>query len=99
MPVLKIQRIGGLAGFGLPNSRIESRGEIDLNDLSESDRDQVELLFRNIGKTRKQVSSTRTRDGFIYQLSRIKNETEEVIEVPESDIPIALVNCVRDRFI
>lgn len=70
-----------------------------MNDLSESDRDQVELLFRNIGKTRKQVSSTRTRDGFIYQLSRIKNETEEVIEVPESDIPIALVNCVRDRFI
>jgi hypothetical protein len=93
MGTLKIERIGGLAGFGLPNSRIRSSGELAVSALSTADQAAVESLF----ESRDNRHEAQARDTFRYRITRTKNGQDQTVEVPESAVPPPLKNCVTDK--
>jgi hypothetical protein len=96
MSVLKIERLGGVAGFGGPH--LKSRGECALAELSAADQAAVESLFASAGKgkARGLPDQGKMRDGFSYRISRqTATGTAEVV-VPESMVPAALVSSVKD---
>lgn len=88
MDELKIERVGGLGGFGLDNSRIKSRGTVSFGGLSEADKRAVLELFSR--ETPKAASAL--RDGFTYRIER----GEKTIEVPEEFVPQFLRSSVKD---
>ena len=95
MSKLKIERIGGLAGFGGKNSHVRSIGEIDTDKLSEEDRKIVDGLFKNKSK----ASETLARDSFRYRITRTTSEGTESIEAAEDKIPNAVRQCVKDEIV
>jgi hypothetical protein len=94
MGTLKIERVGGLAGFGLPGSKIQSIGEQSISALSPADQASVEALFQNPPPQEKQQ-----RDTFRYRITRTVEGKKQTVEVPESAVPMALKACVSDRLI
>jgi hypothetical protein len=91
---LKIERIGGFAGFGLPGSKIQSSGEQAISALSATDQASVEALFRNPARQQREGPE---RDTFRYRITRIVSGQEQTVEVPESAVPPALKACVSDK--
>jgi hypothetical protein len=86
---LKIERTGG-HGFGGPH--LKSRGELALSELSSADRQAVDTLFS--GVTRIPPSKP---DEFLYSVTRETAAGKQTIEkVPESVVPMAIRNIVRD---
>jgi hypothetical protein len=90
--VVKIERIGGLGGFGLPGSPLHSQGEAKLADLSPTDQRTVDRLF---------AQAPPPADGaaphqFRYRLTRHTDRGAETVEAPENEVPAALVESVRD---
>jgi hypothetical protein len=94
MGTLKIERIGGLAGFGVPGSKLKSSGEQAISALSADDQASVEALFSD---SKHQQGSEQMRDGFRYRISRLVNGKNQTVEVPESVVPSALKACVSDK--
>jgi hypothetical protein len=95
MSKLKIERIGGLAGFGSQNSHLRSIGEIDMDKLSEKDKKTVEDLFASQGKVKKKLAM----DTFRYRISRMTSEGIESVEESEEKIPGAIKQTVKDEII
>ena len=95
MELLKVERIGGFAGFGNPGAHIRSRGQIEFESLSEADRQLVERLFMTHSAGRPPAYA----DGFAYRISRSAKLGTETIEVPEAALPSAIVACVKDELI
>ena len=95
MGIIKIERIGGVAGFGGPH--LKSRGELPLADLSVADQAAVDALFAHKGKARGMAPNAQMRDGFSYLISRPTATSSETVEVPESMVPAALLASVKDR--
>jgi hypothetical protein len=93
MSKLKIERLGGLAGFGGKNSHLQSSGEINMDELSAEDKKAVEELFQSKDK----IKSTSARDTFRYRISRMTSKGLETIEADEEKIPTTLKQCVRDE--
>lgn len=91
MERLQIERLGGLGGFGGPGSRIKSKGEVGLSDLSATDRQTVADLFDK--KT--QVPAPKP-DAFRYRITRQTLGGAQTIEVPEEIVPPSLRDSVRD---
>lgn len=91
---LKIERKGGLAGFGLPNSRLRSRGAIDLQSLSASDRQAIEKLFAGGAPSPAPASQA---DAFQYHLTMTTPQGEKTIVVPERQVPEAIRDAVHDE--
>ena len=96
MSKLKIEKIGGLAGMGLPGSKLKSSGEQQMSALSADDQASVEAMFRNPKAHRE---SQQMRDGFRYRITRTLNGKEQTVEVPESVVPAALKACVSDKLL
>jgi len=96
MGVLIVERLGGLAGFGLPGSRLQSRGEQSIAALSPADQAAVEALFRNPVPS---PGSGQERDGFRYRITRSVKGHDEAVEVPESAVPAAIRACVSDKLL
>jgi hypothetical protein len=94
MGMLKIERIGGFAGFGLPGSKLKSSGQQAMSALSAADQATVEAMFRNPGR---QTESGQERDAFRYRITRTVNGKEQTVEVPEAAVPPALKACVSDK--
>jgi hypothetical protein len=95
MTMIKIERVGGFAGYGGASSRLRADGDVSLDALSPADQKRVALLFKQRGKTGDPVIA----DGFRYRLSRAAKKGQEVIEVPESAVPPAMLACVKDRIV
>jgi hypothetical protein len=93
MGILKVERIGGLAGFGGAKSRLKSDGEIAFSALPLSDQKTVEALFKARGTT----APSQTRDGFSYRITRGGGAAGDTILVPEDKMPAVLIACVKDR--
>ena len=92
MSEIQIERVGGLAGFGLGGSRIQSRGRVDLDKLSPVDRGTIEKLFR---QTHSRASSS--ADAFRYRLTWTSAAGERTVDVAEHEVPQAVRDCVRDE--
>jgi hypothetical protein len=90
MGLLKIERVGGLAGFGGPH--LKSRGEVDFAKLPATDQARIEKLFAGGSKP----APTGTGDMFRYRITRTLPGGEQTIEVPSDMIPAMLVNSVHD---
>jgi hypothetical protein len=95
MTVLRVERLGGLAGFGGPRSRLRSYGEIALSSLSRDERAVIDALFRNPPGG----SEAMVRDGCRYRISRAGGSGAETIEVPEAAVPPAVAACVKDTIV
>jgi hypothetical protein len=93
MGMLKVERIGGLAGYGGAGSRLKSEGQMQFSTLSPADQKQVESMF----KMRTKAGTSQVRDGFRYRISRGGGAAGDVIEVSEDKMPAALIACVKDR--
>lgn len=94
MGILKIERVGGLAGFGMAGSKLRSQGQQALSALSAADRASVEKLFKGTTDTHGQQP---VADGFRYRITRTVNGKDQSVEVPEAAVPEALRACVTDR--
>lgn len=95
MGILKIERIGGFAGYGGANSKLRADGEIALSALSAKDKADVELMFNAQGSD----DPSPVRDGFSYRITRGTGKSARVVTVPESAVPAALVSVVKDRIV
>jgi hypothetical protein len=96
MGTLKIEKVGGFAGMGVPGSKIKSSGEASVSALSADDQASVEALFRN---PKAQQGSGQVRDGFHYRITRTTNGKDQTVEVPEAAVPHALKACVTDKLL
>jgi len=93
---LRIERKGGLAGFGLPNSRIRSRGTVNLRTLSPGDRQVIESLFVGQAPIGKPASPVQA-DAFHYHLTMTTPDGEKTVIVPEHQVPNAIRDAVQDE--
>ena len=91
MDRIQIERTGGFAGFGLPGSHVQSRGEMALSELSPADRAALDALFDRKGR-----ADAPMPDGFRYRLTRQTAAGTQTIEAPESQVPAALKDSVKD---
>ena len=91
MDEVRIERTGGLAGFGA-SPHLKSRGTVRLAELGEADRAAVEALFRRGGGG----EGGPMRDAFRYRLTRDGPDGPETVEVSEADVPHAVAAQVRD---
>jgi hypothetical protein len=85
---LKIERTGG-PGFGGPH--LKSRGELALSELSSADRQAVDALFSGVTRVPRRMP-----DEFVYSVTRETTAGAQTIQVPESVVPTAIKNRVRD---
>lgn len=90
-----IERIGGLGGFGLAGSHVESKGEVASKALSAATQARVDVLFATYGKGK--AAPQKGADGFSYKISRTTVTGTQAITVPESEVPAELRDCVTDR--
>jgi hypothetical protein len=93
MGILKVERIGGLAGFGGARSRLKSDGEIAFSSLSLTDQKAVEALFKAGSKP----PPSPMRDDFSYRVTRGDGAAGDTILVSEDRMPAVLIACVKDR--
>jgi hypothetical protein len=92
---LKVERKGGLAGFGLPNSRVRSVGSVDLRTLSASDRRAVKGLFAGRPAHLTPASAVQA-DAFQYHLTMTTAEGETTVVAAEHEVPDAIRDAVHD---
>jgi hypothetical protein len=88
---LKIERLGGFGGFGLPGSHLKSRGEVSESELSPADLQSLDALFEEEAQHEDPMP-----DAFRYRITRKVGGSEKTIEVPEHQVPDALRNSVQD---
>ena len=93
---LKVERKGGLAGFGLPNSRVRSVGSVDLRTLSSTDRRTIETFFAS-GTPKPPPASPVQADAFQYHLTMTTAQGERSVVVPEHQVPDAIRDAVQDE--
>ncbi|WP_293998610.1 protealysin inhibitor emfourin [Sphaerotilus sp.] len=96
---LHIERLGGLAGMGLPASHLRSEGRLAADALSAADRAAVDRLFAPRPASRGAASPV--RDGLRYRITRTSaTGAPDVVEVAEevaaSQVPQALLDSIRD---
>jgi hypothetical protein len=91
---LKVERLGGFGGFGLPGSHLRSRGEVERSQLAAADREQLDALFDSAP-----AGATPMPDGFVYRLTRQTAGGEQTIDVVEAQVPIAIRTCVSDELV
>lgn len=95
MSEIKIERLGGLAGFGLPNSRLSSVGRLSETQMTAADKDIVDALF----SSQAQPAAPGAGDTFHYRITRRTATGSESIEVPEHQVPQTLIASVRDELL
>jgi hypothetical protein len=89
---LKVERLGGLAGMGLPGARIRSRGHIDARKLSAAEQAVVNGLFES-----PPAAPAQARDAFRYRITRQTEKGLQTVEVHEDAVPEAVRACVVDE--
>ena len=95
MAKLQVERIGGLGGFGGARSRLRSRGEVELTDLSEADQRALESLFQSPDNAK----ASQMRDGFQYRITRTTEKGLQTIVAPEEAVPLAVRQSVKDEIV
>ena len=92
MDEVKVERLGGLAGFGGARSRLKSSGQVSVASLSPADRDGLKGLF-----AAGHLPHVPVTDGFTYRITWTGSAGVKVVELAEAQVPAVLVACVVDR--
>ena len=92
---LHIERIGGHDRSGLPGSRVESRGGLELSQLSPADRQIIEELFNNSEEIK---SPSGAADFESYCITRQTAAGLKTIQVPFNAAPAAVKKSVTTTF-
>lgn len=93
---IEIQRLGGMAGIGLPGSRIRSQVELRGSDLSREERLSIETLF----ESKAGISGGPPRpDAFRYQITVDSGAGRHTIVVGQADLLESLQARVHDELI
>jgi hypothetical protein len=95
MGELKIERIGGLGGFGLPGSHLKGLGTFDPAKLSATDLSRLDNLFETGGAASPQDAA----DSFRYRITRQTPQGPQTIEAPHEALPEALTSSVKDTLV
>ena len=90
---VRVEKVGGLAGFG--GAHLKSEGEIDLDHLSDDERSAIEQLLAK----RATRSEGLSRDAFRYRLSWDEGGDKHSIEVGESEAPETVRAAAKDRLV
>ena len=90
---VQVERVGGFAGFGLPGSRLRSRGHVEAEHLAAADRKALAALFD------KPPATPPMPDGFRYRLTRQTPAGPQAVEIAEQHVPESIRNCVSDELI
>jgi hypothetical protein len=91
---VEVEKLGGLAGFGLPGSHLRSHGVMALTALSAADAKTLHALFHQPAAAKAPMP-----DGFRYRLTRHVAGASHSIEVHEAALPAVLRDCVSDELI
>lgn len=91
---IEVERIGGFAGYGLPGAHLRSRGLLVLATLSSAEQIAVNMLF-----CAPPACASSGCDTFRYQLTRQTLDGPQTIVAPESEVPLAVQQCVHDEFV
>ena len=94
---LEIERLGGLAGMGLPGSHIRSRAVVEGRALSAEESQSVAALFANPSTA--SAAETTGADGFRYKLTLHRRDDCQKIEVSEAALLLSLQQRVQDELI
>lgn len=94
---LLIERLGGLAGVGLPGSHIRSRAIVEGKALSTEESLSVAALFANPSTA--SVTAVKGADGFRYRLTLHRNNDNKKIEINEAALLVSLRQRVQDELI
>lgn len=89
---LEIERLGGLAGMGLPGSRIRSRAMVHASEMSDAEKKSVSALFE-----RKGGAPETQPDAFRYRLTLHSPRGNRQVEVGEGDVMASLRDRVQDE--
>ena len=90
---IEVERLGGFAGFGLPGSRLRSRGHVEVAHLAAADRTALAALFE------KAPAAPPMPDGFRYRLTRQTAAGPQTVEIAEQHVPESVKGCVSDELI
>ena len=94
---LEIEKLGGLAGIGLPGSRIRSRVLLVGSELSADERKSIATLFKaDPGAGRPAPAGS---DGFRFRISLDHEGVRREIEVGERELIESLQTRVHDELI
>ena len=99
MTLVRVERIGGVAGFGLAAGHLRSFGTIDTATLTPAEQKILDLLFSHPAQGRVKAHPGPACDAFCYRLSRGSGAATETIEAAEAALPAAVVQCVRDEIV
>ena len=91
---IEIERFGGLAGYGMPGSRIRSRGYVLAKDLNPSDQALLREIFLSPAE-----APTWVRDAFRYHLTRQSDCGPQTVIVAESMVPEVVREAVHDELL
>lgn len=94
MSIIHVERQGGLANFGGMGGKLKSRGQVDQAALSDTQREEIDLLFRVKDKRKKLIT-----DGMSYKITRTSASGSESVVAPEAEVPSFLVQCVKDEIV
>ena len=94
---LLIERLGGLAGMGLPGSHIRSRAVVEAKTLSAEESRSVAALFATRPKAG--AAAAKGADGFRYRLTLQRKDASQSIEVTEAALLLSLQQRVQDELI
>ena len=99
MALVRVERIGGVAGFGLALGHLRSIGTIDTATLQSAEQRILEVLFSHGARGKAEAHSGPACDALCYRLSRGSGAATETIEAAEAALPAAVVQCVRDEIV
>ncbi len=85
---VRVERVGGLAGFGGP--RLKSAGEVAMSALSAADRKVVKAMFQETAR-----SGAGKPDGFVYRITLRSGGVTKAVDVSEGRVPEAVRKCVK----
>ena len=91
---IDVERLGGLAGYGMPGSRLRSRGHIMADELNATDRTALSELF-----LRPIEAIAWVRDAFRYHLTRQSDCGPQTVIVAEASVPDVIRSCVQDELL
>jgi hypothetical protein len=93
---IEIQKLGGLAGIGLPGSRIRSQVELRGSDLSPEERSSIEKLFEPKAAD---GGGPPAADPFRFQITLNSGRSRHEIVVGQADLLESLQARVHDELI